>query len=53
MDRIITTVFGQFRVSGDVATSCMDDNYYYTLPHESMTNDEIKDYFRILSEDLD
>ena len=36
-----------------IATSCTDDNYYYHLPHEGMTNDEIKDYFRILSEEFE
>ena len=50
MDRIITTVFGQFRISGNIATSCGDDDFYYMLPHDNMTNDEIKDYFIILSE---
>lgn len=28
----------------------MDDDFYYHLPMPDMTNDEIKDYFRILKE---
>lgn len=38
-------------VEGDRVISATDDQYYYTLPYSGMTNDEIKDYLRILWED--
>ena len=51
--RVVTTCFGRFRIEGDIAVSCADDQHYYYLPHAEMTNDEIKDYFRILMEEDD
>ena len=51
--RIITTCFGKFRIENNLAISQYDDNYYYHLPIPNMTNDEIKDYFRLLKEELE
>ena len=48
--RTVTTCYGEFYMEGDIATSCMDNKYYYELPHADMTNDEIKEYFEILWE---
>lgn len=51
INRTITTCFGKFKIEGNIAISCDDDKYYYHLPYTNMTNDEIKDYFRILWEE--
>lgn len=51
--RRITTVYGDMIIEKDVAISVADDNCWYSLPHENMTNDEIKDYFRILWEEFE
>lgn len=53
--RTIHTCFGEFEIETDsqgngIARSAMDDDFYYHLPMPNMTNDEIKDYFRILQE---
>lgn len=50
-ERIITTVYGNMVIEGNYATSCNDENYFFTLPHGNMTNDEIKDFLRILWEE--
>lgn len=53
--RKIHTCFGEFVIesnllSGEcIARSVMDNEFYYNLP-PNMTNDEIKDYFRLLKE---
>lgn len=49
-ERIVTTCFGKFRIEGGIARFIGDDDFYYNLPMPDMTNDEIKDYFRILKE---
>lgn len=50
-ERQINTVFGEMTVEKDKVVSVSDNQFWYTLPHEDMTNDEIKDYLRILHEE--
>ena len=50
-ERRIHTCFGEFIIEGDIARSVMDNDWYYYLPMPNMTNDEVKDYFRILQEE--
>lgn len=50
-ERRINTVFGEMKVEKDMVVSVSDNQFWYTLPYEDMTNDEIKDYLRILYEE--
>ena len=52
-ERRITTVFGEMKVEKDRVVSVSDNEYWYTLPHEGMTNEEIKYYLRILHEEFE
>lgn len=48
--RKVTTCYGEFHIENNVAISSTDNNHRLILPFPKMTNDEIKDYFRILWE---
>lgn len=48
--RKVTTCYGEFHIENDVAISSTDNSHRFVLPYTKMTNDEIKDYFRILWE---
>lgn len=48
--RTIHTVFGEFIIEGNTATSVTDKDFQYHLPMPNMTNDEIKSYFELLKE---
>lgn len=50
MERIIKTCFGDFRLKGDIATCCGDDDFYYTLPkkHWLMTDRQVQEFFEEL-----
>lgn len=48
--RKVTTCYGEFHIENDIAISSADNSRRLTLPFPKMTNDEIKDYFRILWE---
>lgn len=45
MKRIVNTCFGKFRIEKDRAISIADDEFYYTLPHENMSDREIVKHF--------
>lgn len=55
MPRLIHTVFGEFEIREEdgIAVSTADNDLLYHLPYPGMTNDEIKDYFRILQEEYE
>lgn len=44
-DRIVDTCICPFRIEGKEATSVNDDDFYYELPSENMTDAEIQAFF--------
>lgn len=54
--RIIETCFGRFIIERNLLTHealavcCADSEFYYTLPRDNMTDEEIKKYFEQLRE---
>lgn len=44
------TCFGSFRIENDLAISVFDDDMFYTLPRERMSDREIKEFFATLSD---
>lgn len=44
------TCFGSFRIENDLAISVFDDDLFYTLPREKMSDKEIKKFFYELSD---
>ena len=46
--RVVDTYFGRFRIENDLAISVFDDDWYYTLPRENMSDKEIKQFFTTL-----
>ena len=45
---IHNTCFGSFRIENNLAISVYDDDIYYTLPRERMSDKEIKQFFATL-----
>ena len=45
---IVTTTMGDFIIDGMFATLTTDTDCYYTLPSETMTTDEIRNYLNEL-----
>lgn len=47
---IHNTCFGSFRIENNLAISVYDDDLYYILPNERMSDREIKKFFYELSD---